>query len=285
MKPQSAVVDAAKGYLPREYWTDLAQGAPAADFSGFAPILHPDAPAWFNRLIDDLQFRAVRRALALSNARPGERILDVGCGTGRWLRRYQDLGLSATGVDATTPMLRLARGLGTITPVVVGEAQRLPFKDAHFDLISDVTVVQHIPASFQTEAVREMARVLKPGGHMILMELIRGQAEHIFPRSPREWIELATSQGLRLTDWFGQEYLLLDRLFVRAALAFTRNNGKPMPGASTATASAARHSPSARRLYWRIRHVTAPLSAWTDPLAEKLCCGEAATHAVFIFQK
>lgn len=278
-------MDRERTYPAKEYWTSLAQGIPSTDASGFAPILHPDAPAWFNHLIDDLQFRAVRRALALAGIRQGARILDVGSGTGRWLRRYEKLGLDATGVDATPPMLRLARERGTTAPVVAGEAQRLPFSDSQFECVSDITVTQHIPTSLQTQALGEMARVLKPGGRMILMELIRGEGPHIFPRAAADWIEQVTSRGLKLMGWFGQEYLLLDRLLVHAARAITTKNGNSAPSGEIQGKPAPRHSPIARRVYWGCRHITAPLSAWADPIVEKIFPGELATHAVFVFQK
>jgi SAM-dependent methyltransferase len=285
MKSRDMRVDPARTYPAKEYWTGLAQGIPSADTSGFAPVLHPDAPLWFNRLIDDLQFRAIRRALALGGVRPGARILDVGCGTGRWVRRYHDLGLRATGVDATPPMLRLARERGTTTPVVAGEAQRLPFADAQFDFVSDITVIQHIPASLQDEALGEMTRVLKPGGRLILMELIRGEGTHIFPRTAAGWIEQATSHGIKLLGWFGQEYLLLDRLFVHTARAITARNGSSVPETEIPEKPMPRHSPAARRLYWMLRRVTAGLSAWADPVVEAILPGEIATHGVFVFQK
>lgn len=285
MKLEGTRVDHASTYSAKEYWTGLAQGTPSADASGFAPVLHPDAPAWFNRVIDDLQFRAVRRALALGNLHPGASILDVGCGTGRWVRRFQDLGLRASGVDATAPMLRLARQRGTTAPVVAGEAQRLPFADAQFDFVSDITVIQHIPTAFQAEALGEMARVLKPGGRLILMELIRGEGIHIYPRTAREWIKQATLHGLKLLVWFGQEYLLLDRFFVYAARAVTGRNGSSALAVPTLENPLPRHSPTARGLYWAFRHVTAPLSALVEPIVETICPKEIATHGVFVFQK
>jgi len=278
-------VDPGRTYPAKEYWTALAQGDASADASGFAPVLHPDAPAWFNRLIDDLQFRAIRRALAACGAVAGASILDVGCGTGRWVRRYQELGLHATGIDATLPMLRLARARGTTAPVVVGEAQRLPFADGQFDFISDITVTQHIPTSVQVEAFGELVRVMKPGGRLIMMELIRGEGPHIFPRTSSGWIDQAAARGLKLTGWFGQEYMLLDRLFVHTVRAMTAPNGSSTVALQIPQKSATRQSPVARRLFWAFRHVTAPISAWADPIVEKICPGEAATHGVFIFQK
>jgi len=285
MKLSEMRTEHASGYHPREYWKNIAQGGASADATGFAPVLHPDAPAWFNRLIDDLQFRAVRRALALGEVRAGACILDVGCGTGRWIRRYQQMGLRPTGVDATPSMLRLALERGTSTSVAAGEAQRLPFPAGQFDCVSDITVVQHIPTQVQSQALDEMVRVLKPGGRLILMELIRGEALHIFPRTAREWIAQITSRGPKLLGWFGQEYLLLDRLFVRAAQMIAPGNGSGMSNGGGSQAPVSRRSPIARRAYWAVRHVTAPLSGWIDPVAERTCPGSMATHGVFVFQK
>jgi len=268
-------------YRPKEYWTGVASGKSSSDATGFAPVLHPDAPAWFNQLIDDLQFRAVRRALLLGDVRSGASVLDVGCGTGRWLRRYIQMGLHATGVDATPPMLRLALERGTEAPVVAGVAQNLPFADARFDCVSDITVVQHIPTALQIDALGEMVRVLKPGGRLILMELIRGEGIHVFPRNPLDWIEQVASRGARLLGWFGQEFLVPDRLFVRAARAIAsseRGAGLPLEHKS-------RRTPIARRAYWAIRRVTAPLSGWIDPAVAKVIPGKMATHGVFVFQK
>ncbi len=285
MKSGDTHVDPLEAYSAKEYWTGLAEGIPSADTSGFAPVLHPDVPPWFNRLIDKLQYRAIRRALTLAKIHSGSRVLDVGCGTGRWLRRFQDFGFHTTGVDATPSMLRLALERGTTAPLIAGEAGCLPFSDAGFDLVSDITVTQHIPLSFQPEALGEMARVLKPGGCLILMELIRGKGSHVFPRTPQGWIELAASCGLKLLGWFGQEYLLLDRLFVYTAQAITTKNGSPAMAGGVPRVLTSRRSPVARRVYWTLRRVTAQLSAWADPVAEEICPAKLATHGVFVFRK
>jgi 2-polyprenyl-3-methyl-5-hydroxy-6-metoxy-1,4-benzoquinol methylase len=118
-------------YSPKDYWAHLAKGFDSVDASGFAPILHPQAPEWFNQVIDNLQFRALRRALGIAAIPFGAKFLDVGCGTGRWLRRYRDLGFSPLGVDATIGMLRIARSHQTIAPLVTGLAYSLPFLMLH----------------------------------------------------------------------------------------------------------------------------------------------------------
>jgi SAM-dependent methyltransferase len=272
-------------YSPKEYWSTVAQAAASSDENGFAPVLHPEAPAWFNKMADRLQYRAVRRALRVAGVAPGARVLDVGCGTGRWLRRYQGLGFEALGVDATFSMLAIAQARGTTTPLAAGEAYRLPFGDAQFDCVSDITVVQHIPVSQQAAALGEMMRVLKPKGRLILMELIRGSGSHVFPHPSREWIDQVGMIGATLVEWFGQEYLLIDRAFVRAACVMIPNGQVPNVAPGPDAASSSRRPAAARRAYWVLRRVTAPLSAWLDPMVERIFPSELATHGVFVFRK
>jgi len=279
-------------YSPKEYWSSLANDGDSRDASGFAPILHPLAPAWFNRLIDDLQFRALRRALALAAVPPGARFLDVGCGTGRWVRRYGELGFSIVGMDATIGMLKIARAHDTRAPLTTGLAQSLPFSDAAFDCLSDITVVQHIPYELQSKALKEMVRVLKPGGRMILMELICGKDSHIgkdshvFPREPRDWIREVEHCGAPLIDWFGQEFLLADRLYVRLAHVLYRPKGNLVEQVqSTSYRSPSRKSSVAHRVYWQLRHITVPFSVWSETAVARICPASLATHGMFVFRK
>ena len=279
-------------YSPKKYWSNLADASDLADTSGFAPILHPLAPAWFNQLIDHLQFRALRRALVLAAVPPGARFLDVGCGTGRWVRRYGELGFSAVGVDATIGMLQMARAYNTRAPLTTGLAQSLPFSDAVFDCVSDITVVQHIPYELQSKALQEMVRVLKPGGRMILMEVICGEGprigkdSHVFPREPRDWISQIEHCGVSLIEWFGQEFLLADRLYVRLAQTLSGRKGSLVKQVQSASLDpSSRESSVARRIYWQLRQITVPFSVWFEPVVERICPASLATHGMFVFRK
>ena len=273
-------------YSPKEYWAQAAEQYGSVDSSGFAPILHPQAPAWFNQAIDQMQFRALQRALAIAKLSPGARVLDVGCGTGRWVRRYQQLGFSPVGVDATLGMLRIARAHRTTSPLVAGLASNLPFASDAFDCVSDITVVQHIPYQLQPAALREMLRVLKPGGRMILFELVRGSGSHIFPRQPHDWIREVAPCGATLIGSFGQEYLFADRLFVRVAQTLLNRKGNdagPVQAVSAESGSPGGSLP--RRLYWGMRRILVPVSAWMEPAFTKVLPASKATHAVLVFRK
>jgi ubiquinone/menaquinone biosynthesis C-methylase UbiE len=89
----------------------------------------------------------------------------------------------------------LSRSHQTMCPLTARQAYNLPFSDDVFDCLSDITVIQHIPYELQPKALREMVRVLKPGGRMILLELIRELDPHAFPRQPQDWIREVESCG------------------------------------------------------------------------------------------
>ena len=98
----------------------------------------------------------------------GLRILDVGCGTGatlRWLRRFAGRR-PVVGMDLARGALRFARRGGE--PVILASAEALPFRKGRFDLLYCADVIQHLPAPARTRAYREFARVLRPGGVVLL---------------------------------------------------------------------------------------------------------------------
>lgn len=276
-------------YSWKEYWDNVASSYGGADARGLAPVLHPGAPEWFNSTIDRLQERSWRRGLRRCGIAAGARVLDVGCGTGRWLRRYRQMQIRALGLDATQDMLRRAVAVGLDSPVVAARAQKLPFRDGAFDLVSDVTVVQHIPSSEQAGVLAEMVRVLRPGGHLLLIELIRGEAPHIFPRNPAGWIEAGNAGGLRLIFSEGQEFLLFDQVMVRAAQGLRRvaggKQGSPLPAQDDASTLQRRRQSAGKSVYWAMRRISCKVSEWAEPLVQKACPISWATHALFVFQK
>lgn len=276
-------------YSAKEYWSSLADTYGTADAEGLSPVLHPGTPAWFNETIDRLQNQAWRKGLTRCGVTPDSPVLDVGCGTGRWLARYQKHRLRPVGLDATAGMLKQAATRNISCPLVAAVAQHLPFRDQTFSLVSAVTVIQHIPQDGQRASLQEMARVLKPGGCLLLIDLIRGNGPHIFPRSPASWIAEASLAGLSLVEWRGQEYFLIDRAFVKLAHALRglvkRNPAPVLPVQQEDSASPTRPRPTARSLYWMARKITCKVSEWLEPLARNVCPNEWATHGIFLFRK
>jgi ubiquinone/menaquinone biosynthesis C-methylase UbiE len=92
----------------------------------------------------------------------GLRLLDVGCGTGHQLARYRERGFDVAGVDGSAAMLDQARALNPGADLRQTDVESLPFPDASFDVILCIEVLRYLPDPLP--CLREMARVLKPGG-------------------------------------------------------------------------------------------------------------------------
>ncbi len=105
----------------------------------------------------------------------GKTLLDVGCGDGALASELARRGAIVTGLDADPVMIAAARQRaeieGTQLHLVEGQAERLPFDDAAFDRVDAVTVLCFVRDADRT--VMEMARVLKPGGLLVIGELGR----------------------------------------------------------------------------------------------------------------
>jgi SAM-dependent methyltransferase len=94
----------------------------------------------------------------------GKRILDVGCGTGTMLTYLGSYG-KAEGVDIDEEAVGYCRERGLVD-VSLGEAATLPFPDGTFDLVTGLDVIEHLDDD--VGALREMRRVLHPGGHVLV---------------------------------------------------------------------------------------------------------------------
>ena len=96
-------------------------------------------------------------------------VLDIGCGEGRFSRMLAERGGRVSGIDLTAAMVHAAQGRGSGAGYAVASAEVLPFADACFDLaVSYITLVDIV--DFRA-AIRESARVLRPGGQLVAANL------------------------------------------------------------------------------------------------------------------
>ncbi len=101
----------------------------------------------------------------------GQRILDVGCGTGRGVVEFAQEAQFATGSDASPDMLIFAASKAASLPnctFVCAYAQHLPFRDATFDVVTGLNFLHLFSLETQRIMVADMKRVAKPGGILVL---------------------------------------------------------------------------------------------------------------------
>jgi 2-polyprenyl-3-methyl-5-hydroxy-6-metoxy-1,4-benzoquinol methylase len=140
--------------------------------------------AWFlesGRLAEE----SIRAALERAGAPLGslKSILDFGCGCGRVLRRWHDLGARVYGSDLSGPAIEWCRAHLPLVEVGVNALKPpLPYREGSFDLVYALSVLTHLPVEMQLAWRDELGRVLRPGGHLLVT--VHGDA--YIPRLRRE---------------------------------------------------------------------------------------------------
>ncbi|WP_242548091.1 class I SAM-dependent methyltransferase [Amycolatopsis sp. MtRt-6] len=116
--------------------------------------------------------RWYRELVRLAGVRPGDRVLDVGCGSGYLTGLAAEAGASALGIDASAAMVGFARRtVGSEScRFEVGTAQALPVGDGEFDVVLTSLALHHVPDADQPAALAEMRRVLRSGGRLLLAD-------------------------------------------------------------------------------------------------------------------
>ena len=136
--------------------------------------------------------RSLRQyGLKTAPAREGMRVLEVGCGTGTNLEMYRRLGCEVYGIDLSATMLGAAQNkLGEDATLVLGDASDMPFDDDLFDLAIAMLTLHEMPAKMRDPVLREMKRVIKKQGRILIIDYHPGPLHF-----PAGWMN-------RLVIWF-----------------------------------------------------------------------------------
>jgi 2-polyprenyl-6-hydroxyphenyl methylase/3-demethylubiquinone-9 3-methyltransferase len=112
---------------------------------------------------DDYRLRGILDALGPVR---GLRILDLGCGKGRFARVLEAEGASVVGIDLSAAMLAAASDLDRVRAT----ARRLPFRSREFDAVLAIEVFEHLDPRHRQSVLEEARRVLRPGGAMAIVD-------------------------------------------------------------------------------------------------------------------
>ena len=157
---------------------------------------------------DVLRARAVTRMIE-----PDRSAVDVGTGTGILASELARLGLRVIGVDNSSRMLDAARsklqreGLEAAVELRKGEAHRLPVDDASVDAAFAHMVLHYLPSP--AEALREMARVVRPGGTVVVVDFLEHGHEWMRQELRVVWLGFPET---KIREWFAQAGLGEPRL-------------------------------------------------------------------------
>jgi ubiquinone/menaquinone biosynthesis C-methylase UbiE len=120
----------------------------------------------------DHRFTETEMNFLLGRVHAGDRVLDMGCGTGRFTVPMAEHGADVTGLDISPSMLSqleaTARDRGARVSTCEGDMADLPFDDDRFDVVTSMLALMHIPVEDRQQVFLEVARVLKPGGRFVL---------------------------------------------------------------------------------------------------------------------
>jgi 2-polyprenyl-3-methyl-5-hydroxy-6-metoxy-1,4-benzoquinol methylase len=190
---------------PWLYWEERARRFARGD--GLAAVCSYGMPRFYNRMIDLCQRRAL---LPWLDVRPGTRVLDVGCGVGRWSCLLAARGAQVTGIDISPTMIGVARRRAATQRL--GERCRFLVQDLatlvtgeRFELVLGVTVLQHIldPVALRS-ALTCIVDHIAEDGRLVLLEAAPARAARacdsaVFrARERSSYLRLFGECGLRL---------------------------------------------------------------------------------------
>lgn len=139
----------------------------------------------------------------------GARLLDLGCAYGFLVREAREAGLRAVGVDASRFAIAQASACAPDVAgrLLVAHAERLPFADASFDVVTAFDVLEHVP--HPELLIAEAARVLRPGGLLVgatpdPLRFGRDEATHVAEHVPSWWVRVLEDRGFATSIRFFQ---------------------------------------------------------------------------------
>ena len=189
-------------YNGREYWEGRAKKYGSSS-KGWKAIGLMSGERYYYEYVDMIDKRATFNFIQIH---PGMKILDVGCGVGRWCIAFARRGADVTGIDISEEMIKLAsdnmKKEGLDGSLVVKSSDEMDFPDNSFDLVHCAAVLRHVtdPVRFR-KSCENIVRVARPGGQILLKEWAprkrkeSGTNIHIIGRAYHEYKHTVEREG------------------------------------------------------------------------------------------
>jgi SAM-dependent methyltransferase len=284
----------------KQYWEGQRARAGAVDEASDPDLLgnvcHAGAPIWFNDYYARYQRIVFEELLARTGLGAGARALDVGCGAGRWCRLLSLRGFSVEGIDLQEELLARSRKR---YPDV--RFHCVPIQDftpeRPFDLVTTVTVLQHLPPDEQSRAIARIATLVSPGGYALCLENVSDQTVHVFAKTKDEWQRAFEAVGFSLVTRKPYDYSPFIRMSsgaIEAAFGLARRLGvitvpaeagvprAPEGGGRSAGGELKR---AVRTAAWGARRVATALDDRLEPLLLRYDVAAPTVHCGFLFRK
>ena len=127
---------------------------------------------WLTPLYDPLvrlttrELRFKQQLVTQAHLHSRDRVLDIGCGTGTLLLLLRETGAQVVGIDGDLKILRMARAKDPGLRLVCGLSSQLPYADNSFSRVTSTLMLHHLTHAERLQTLREVFRVLRPGGEL-----------------------------------------------------------------------------------------------------------------------
>jgi ubiquinone/menaquinone biosynthesis C-methylase UbiE len=143
------------------------------------------SPLLYDLLVGPLVYAFHRSAYKTANPKSGLKVLEVGCGTSLQLKRYAGHASHLVGIDLDLSMVkRSGKNLKSKGTAMVADGSAMPFPDDSFDLVLMSFVIHEMPSELRLPVLKDIKRVLKPEGRLILTDYcpqnVKGITGNIF---------------------------------------------------------------------------------------------------------
>jgi len=283
----------------RDFWRRNDEAKKDADTEsdpeGLSFGLYDDFPGWINRYYATFQQRVIDRFLQHIDLSAGDRVLEVGCGAGRWCHTIAEQPhRSITGIDISIHRLihnqRVHSGRINFVNALAGT---LPIQSEAMALVYAVTVIHHLPPEVQASALAEAHRVLAPGQYFFMLESteVNSTSDHLYARTSDDWNALLRDNGFTIVDCRGIEFIDFRRI-IRPIRRMVRSVPRLFSGRTSSDAGDDRASSSLSAglsLPEKLFHLPFwPLVLAAYPLEAGLCAWapiERANYACILARK